>query len=606
MISSSFHIVDWRTDLIQKEGLPALSAGYCVLWEWRIDEQAFWLSSNWSAVLGCDEPEAENPLMAVRSAIHPEDRHTVKEHIQLLTQKRTASICLAFRIHGPGDHFHWIYCRGNSVAGPPDSPFRMAGIFLDLSSNHVLQEKLTEDHQMLVRLVDDLPGMAYRMTPFEDTWTIEYISQGVFHLLGYDREYFMENIDAIYTELTDPDDYIRLWGDIRRAVAEKRSYQIFYRMRTADGVLKWVWEQGKPLFSENGRLEALEGFIADITRQKELEIKLHEENLRLKALIKEKSHFGAIIGKCPAMQQVYELIEKAATSSANVNIFGESGTGKELVARKIHELSDRAHKAFVPINCGALPESLLESEFFGYKKGAFTGATADQKGYLAAADGGTLFLDELGSMPLSLQVKLLRVLDGGGYSPLGSQEIFKPDIRIIAASNTKLLEMLKRENIRADFYYRINVLPINLPPLRERTGDIPLLIRHFLKKYDPEHRTPGMAEELCKTLCVSLEGYDWPGNVRELENVIQRYVTLGKVDFPGQETPAEGRVLALKHQELLGRLEQDGLRSEVDRYERDLLLKALEANRWKKEPTAAMLKLTTRTLYRKVKSHGLG
>ena len=203
---------------------------------------------------------------------------------------------------------------------------------------------------------------------------------------------------------------------------------------------------------------------------------------------------------------------------------------KELVSKAIHEASDRKEQVFFPVNLGAIPENLIESEFFGHKKGAFTGADSDQRGFLHLTDKGTLFLDELADIGLNLQVKLLRVLEGGGFTPLGTTEVIKPDIRFIAASNQDLSHRVKTGQIREDFYYRIHVFPIRLPPLRERKEDIPLLVEHFLKSTAPLQKgkpiTPGFLE--------ALQVYDWPGNVRELQNTLLRYVTLGEVDFPGE------------------------------------------------------------------------
>ncbi len=597
--AQGIQIGSWQNGQLPGPVLQALSAAGCVLWEWQIEEAIFSMSPNWLAILGYDGPVGPDAALDLLQIVHPEDLQAVQKQISLFAGAIKQNIYFEFRVYDQAAQIHWILCKGNPIHWNGDRAMRIAGIFIDISTYHVMHQKLAEDHQMLVRLVDNLPGMAYRLKRVQNKWNVEYISKGVLNLLGYDRDYFMEHKQVIYDQLTAPDDYVRLWEDIDQAIAEREPFQEFYRMRTADGDLKWVWEQGRALYSEQKTPWALEGFIADITKQKELEIKLHEENIRLRALIKERYNFGNIIGKSPAMQQVYELIEKAAASRANVNIFGESGTGKEMVARMIHELSDRVHKAFVPVNCGAIPESLLESEFFGYKKGAFTGATADKKGYLAAADGGTLFLDELGSIPLSLQVKLLRVLEGGGYNPLGSQEVLKPDIRIIAATNANLLELLKEQKVREDFYYRIHVLPVNLPPLREREGDIALLIEYFLDKYNPEGRPVGLAEELC----TALKDYDWPGNVRELENVIQRYVTLGQIDFPGKALPSTRMANTPRSQSIKSLLEVEGLRKSMEAFEKELLLKALDANRWRREKTAKMLQITTRTLYRKLRHH---
>ncbi|MDM8537494.1 sigma-54 dependent transcriptional regulator [Desulfobacterales bacterium HSG17] len=235
-----------------------------------------------------------------------------------------------------------------------------------------------------------------------------------------------------------------------------------------------------------GEDQGVQSILIDISKRKLAEKELREnqenlrrENLRLRSSLKDRYRFGNIIGKSRPMQEVYENIVNAASTDAGVIIYGESGTGKELAAHAIHKQSERSKNTMVTINCGAIPETLGESEFFGYIKGAFTGAESDKAGYLEMADRGTLFLDEIGEISLNMQVKLLRAIEGAGYSPLGSRRVIKPDIRIIAATNRNLQELIKNGQLREDFYFRIHVIPIHLPPLRERKEDIPLLIEDF-------------------------------------------------------------------------------------------------------------------------------
>ena len=279
---------------------------------------------------------------------------------------------------------------------------------------------------------------------------------------------------------------------------------------------------------ENARLH--ENLKKALDELKESETSLRQENILLRARTKDRFRFGDIIGKSEPMQRVYELILQAAATDVNVILYGESGTGKELVSRAIHDASDRKEQVFFPVNLGAISENLIESEFFGHKKGAFTGADSDQRGFLHLTDKGTLFLDELADIGLNLQVKLLRVLEGNGFTPVGTTEVIKPDIRFIAASNQDLSDRVKTGQIREDFYYRIHVLPIRLPPLRERKEDIPLLVEHFLKSTASLQK----GKPITPRFLEALQAYDWPGNVRELQNTLHRYVTLGEVDFPGE------------------------------------------------------------------------
>jgi transcriptional regulator with PAS, ATPase and Fis domain len=268
------------------------------------------------------------------------------------------------------------------------------------------------------------------------------------------------------------------------------------------------------------------------------------------------------------------------------------------VAHTIHELSDRNHRAFVPVNCGAIPESLLESEFFGHKKGAFTGAHRDKPGFLAEADGGTLFLDEIGEINPNLQVKLLRAIEGGGYTPIGSSETIVPDLRIIAATNRNLTEEVRQGNLRDDFFYRIHIIPVHLPPLRARPEDIPLLIQHFLQTLSDSETLPVMPEHAIQTMM----GRDWPGNVRELQNAVHRFITLNSVES------ADTASLAPAHKARTAIPPLDptlSLKAAMAHFEKQYLLQMLEAHQWHRARVASLLGIDRRTLFRKMKGHGI-
>ena len=343
----------------------------------------------------------------------------------------------------------------------------------------------------------------------------------------------------------------------------------------------------------------------DITEKKQAEEalrareeKLRKENRQLRSTIQERYRFGNIIGKSREMQTVYDLIMEAAASSASVVIYGESGTGKELVARAIHDMGQRRHRAFVPVNCGAIPENLLESEFFGHRKGAFTGATADQEGFLDAAQKGTLFLDEVGEISANMQVKLLRVIDGGGFTPVGGNLWKRPDVRFIAASNRDLAELVAEGRMREDFFYRLHILHIQLPPLRDRKEDLPLLIEHFMKLYSTGTGNATLDKELLDSLLV----YDWPGNVRELQNTLHRFVTMKKLDFMAASKKQPDKRAAETGIEVDDALDYW---ASMTKFEKTLISRALEQHRWHREKTAASLGLSRRTFFRKLKKLGL-
>lgn len=367
------------------------------------------------------------------------------------------------------------------------------------------------------------------------------------------------------------------------------------------------WAEGyHNIIQWNGERVVLSNF-RDVTERKLHELfeeeerdRLQRENIRLRSCIKDRYRLGRIIGKSPAMQEVYEIIHRAASSDANVIIYGESGTGKELVARAIHDMSGRTDNEFVPVNCGAIPENLLESEFFGHKKGAFTGAHMDKHGYLDLAEGGSLFLDEIGELGLNIQVKLLRAVEGVGYTPLGSTKVRKSNIRIVAATNRDLMDQVRKGMMREDLFYRIHIIPIRLPALRDRREDIPLLIEHFLSLYvngNSKTAIPGKIMD-------ALYRYDWPGNVRELQNVLHRYITIGTLDFMPSiaVSPFDDNIYGGNE---MASINISDLNSAIENYEKSLITKTLEQCQWHRIKAATALGISRNTLFRKMKNHDL-
>lgn len=320
---------------------------------------------------------------------------------------------------------------------------------------------------------------------------------------------------------------------------------------------------------------------------------LQEENQELKRELDGRFDISKIIGQTEVMQQIFGIIRKIATAKSNVLITGQSGTGKELVARAIHSLSPQASSRFVVVNCGAIPESLLESELFGHKKGSFTSAVSDKKGFFEVANGGTLFLDEIGYMPMSCQVKLLRAVEQDQIIPVGSTTPVDTDLRLIAATNRELLREIKEDHFREDLYYRLNVVGIHLPPLRERKDDIPLLIEHFTKKYNTEmgKHCVGVSDDAMRLLM----GYEWRGNIRELENVIERAVIFAENDVIESHDigliGVGGSALSGKDENL-----QDSLRA----YEKEQIYRVLSKHDWNKTETAKALGVGLSSLYRKI------
>lgn len=333
---------------------------------------------------------------------------------------------------------------------------------------------------------------------------------------------------------------------------------------------------------------------------------LKQENALLKRELQRRGQLGDIIGRSPQMQAVYQMIETVAANASTVLINGESGTGKELVARAIHNLSARRDRAFVSVNCGAFTETLLESELFGYVKGAFTGAQTNRKGLFEAADGGTIFLDEIGEMSLAMQVKLLRVLQERRIRRVGGTEELPVDTRIIAATNRNLEKMVKTSEFREDLYYRVSVIPLELPPLRDRRADIPELVQHFLTKFT---RQGGQPEKRCHDEVLRyLEEYDWPGNVRELENTIERAVALETSDEI-QSSRLPERILRYSPQQGSGEfhLPENGidLESYLRELEKSYLLEALRRTNGNQTRAAELLHMTVRSLRHCLDKYGI-
>jgi DNA-binding NtrC family response regulator len=331
-----------------------------------------------------------------------------------------------------------------------------------------------------------------------------------------------------------------------------------------------------------------------------------EENKSLKAQLDQRFGLSNIVGQDYKMQKMFDLIESVADTRTTVLILGENGTGKTMTARAIHQLSDRANKPFVEVACGALPDTLLESELFGHKAGSFTGATHDKIGKFLQADGGTLFLDEIATASPSLQVKLLRVLQDREFEAVGDTKTHSVDIRLILATNQDLEEMVAKGEFRQDLYYRINVITLTQPALRERMSDIPLLVEHYLKVYNEQ---VGKSLKGFDPLAMqALLKYSWPGNVRELINVVERSVVLTKGDYirvhdlPEQIRQEQAYSLTTESNSTGGR---SSLKNALANPERQIIIEALEANGWNRQNTSKALGINRTTLYKKMKKYDI-
>ena len=491
----------------------------------------------------------------------------------------------------------------------------------------ILQKRLDEVEASHTRLLNHLPGMAYRCVVERSyEYRMVFASRGSERILGMTVDEVMRNPTNTVERMTYAEDLSKMRRIIHEAIEQRKSYEIYYRVRLPSDETRWIWDQGEGIFDGQGNCIFLEGIMMDVTAQKSREIELKRENSYLRTSVSNSGGLNRIVGASPAMQKLFGLIMKAAKTDASVILYGETGVGKDLAAKTIHDMSGVKGR-YVPVNCAAIPEQLLESEFFGHVKGAFSGATSNRPGYLAAADGGTLFLDEIAELPLNLQVKLLRALESKTFTPVGSNEVRTSNFRLISATNRNLSALVKEKTMRADFFYRIHVLPIVLPPLRERREDIPLLVDNFAKRKD-------VATPLPQQVMQKLVAHCWPGNVRELHNTLENYWAIGELvlasdtpcpdifDFApldgqmAQQTAASGFDDATRQDALdpaarpihalTPTLTGASLADTKDEVEKQRILLALKQNGWKKGHTADMLGITMRTLQRKLKKYGIG
>jgi two-component system NtrC family response regulator len=324
---------------------------------------------------------------------------------------------------------------------------------------------------------------------------------------------------------------------------------------------------------------------------------LTEENKRLKSELSDKSDFRTIVGSSKEIEKVFEVVRKVADTEAAILITGESGTGKELVARSIHANSSRREAPFVAINCAAIPRDLLESELFGHVKGSFTGAVKDKTGKFQSAEGGTLFLDEVGELPLELQPKLLRALQEKEVEPVGSTKVQKLDVRVLSATNLNIDKAIADGTFREDLYYRLSVIPIHLPPLRERRKDIPLLIRYFCSKHGNEKIT--FDKDALETLVM----YPWPGNVRELENTVERLLIMRNSDVIGlSELPVKLMANNASRSAIVT-LPDEGY--SLEQLEREVVVEAMERNSWNQTAAARFLRIPRHTLIYRIEKYNI-
>ncbi|HSB51525.1 MAG TPA: sigma 54-interacting transcriptional regulator, partial [Dissulfurispiraceae bacterium] len=500
---------------------------------WSLDPASghVWATEKGKELIGFGS-EQELDFESFLEMVHPEDRDQLRQTVQRAMQSKEDASA-EYRVLLPDGSIRWFLSRGHPYTASPEEPSRLMGVTLDITGRKHAEEALKASEAKYRQLHESMMdafvsvNMDGRFLEFNEVYR---------KMLGYTRE---ELLPLTYRDLT-PEKWHASENDIIENQVLLRGYSDIYEKeyRRKDGEILPVELRTILLRDNDGRPKAMWAIVRDITERKRMEQQLRDrlreieelrqqverENIYLRQSAKLLFERDMIVGESEPLKRVLAQAEQVAPTDSTVLLLGETGTGKELVAQIIHDLSRRKERVMVKVNCASLPAALIESELFGREKGAYTGALTRQIGRFELADGSTIFLDEIAELPLELQVKLLRVLEEGTLERLGSPKTIKVDVRVIAASNHDLLAAVRAGTFREDLYYRLNVFPIEVPPLRERPDDIPLLVEAFVSELSRK-----MAKKIAlvpRRAVEALQRYHWPGNVRELRNVIEQAIIL--------------------------------------------------------------------------------
>src|SRR5271154_1452450 len=550
------------------------------------------LNKRWHEYTGLSPQESHG--WGWHTAIHPDDRAPLTEKWQgLLVIGEPGEMEARLRRHD--GVFRWFLMRVEPLKGETGKIIRWYGTCTDIQALKETEAKLREDERELRRITDLIPQAIVVQDPsgipiYANQTTLDYTGLPAEDVIAPD---FRERI-------FHPDDLERLREERKAALRRGVPFEIEQRARRKDGQYRWFLVRYNPFRNDEGQVTRWYATGTDIDDRVRAEERTRNENLALREQIDRDSMFEDIVGSSEALRRVLRQVAKLASSDSTVLVLGETGTGKELIARSIHKRSNRADRAFIGVNCAAIPQSLIASELFGHEKGAFTGATQRRLGRFEAANGGTIFLDEVGDLPPEIQVALLRVLQEREIERVGSNKLIPIDVRVVAATHHDLNTLVAEGKFRQDLLYRLNVVPIEMPSLRERATDIPLLVEYFIdrfgKKAGKKFRT------IDKKTLKAFEAYSWPGNIRELQNVIERAVILSDSDtFCVDAT-------WLKQEPLEVSSPTVALNGALLRQEKGMIEAALAKSRGRisgPRGAAARLGLPTRTLDSKIKRLGI-
>ena len=591
-----------------------------VVWETRTDpltqhQKIIFVSPQAEQMLGYATAEWLATPNFCFQLVHDADRERVKHECEEILSSGKQSV-LNFRWVSKDERTLWVRAQLSAIVDNTGKMIGWQGVTIDMTDeqlaqeawrqseekNQAMLEALRENEEHFHDIADSAPALIWVADP-ENRCT--YVNKQWLDFTGRTVE---EELGVGWRRSMYPEDYDAYLDSLAGSFEAKRPFEVEFRVRRHDGEYRWLYNTGIPRFSSDGSFLGYIGSSIDITERKQSELalrmaldelhllknQLEAENIYLQQELQRDEKFGEIVGVSDAIKYVLFKITQVSPTDSTVLIAGETGTGKELVARAIHGASPRKDRPLIKVNCAALSPTLIESELFGHEKGAFTGAVGRKQGRFELANGGTIFLDEIGELPLELQVKLLRVIQESEFERLGGNRTIKVDVRIIAATNRNLKLEVEEGTFREDLWYRLNVYPITMPPLRQRKEDIPLLVEHFVATY--ARKAGKTISSVSPREMQSLQEHSWPGNIRELANVIERAVihTQGTVlhvvdqfeSVEGESTPTQT----------------------LEEVEREYILRTLESTGWRiegKNGAAKVLDLNPSTLRTRMAKLGI-
>ena len=593
-----------ESELRRSEGYLAEAQKLTHTGSWALQvprmENVYW-SKEMYRIFGLDPDRKPPSYMEVARRLHPEDSpyhtHVVEQAIQDRADFETD-----YRLLLPNGTAKYIHVVGHPVVNPSGEVIELVGTAMDVTEQHearaALQaafEKIKVEETELRRMTDAIASYIYVL---RSDGTALYANQTVLDYTGLTLEDVQREDQR--ARVFHPEDVERLREERDEALARGKPFELEQRALGKDGNYRWFLVRFNPLRDDQGHIIRWYATGTDIEDRKRAEERMRDENLALREQIDQAFMFEEIVGSSPALQTVLSGIVKVAPTDSTVLITGETGTGKELIARAIHKHSQRSGQAFISVNCASIPSSLIASELFGHEKGAFTGAVQRRQGRFELAHSGTIFLDEVGDLPAETQITLLRVLQERQFERVGGNRILPADVRVIAATNRDLTAAIAAGTFRADLFYRLNVFPIDVPPLRKRIEDIPMLVEYFVKRY--AEKAGKQIRKIDTTTLEQCQSYPWPGNIRELQNIVERSVILSS----GETFWIEKTWLASQEAD---RKELPGpLPDTLQNQERKIIETALAESKGKvagPEGAAAKLGIPRSTLDSKIKQLGI-